>query len=142
MFGTVFVYRTHLSPTTPDAARAEFAGVSLRIEIATTTADQEKGLGGRTYVPPDYGMLFVFQKADRYGFWMKDTRVPLDIFWLDTQGHVVWIAADVATSTYPNVFFPPVPAQYVLETAAGFVRDHGVATGTPLLLKNFPFVLQ
>jgi uncharacterized membrane protein (UPF0127 family) len=71
---------------------------------------------------------------------MKDTLVLLDIFWLDSKGQVVSIAQDVATSSYPNVFYPSAQARYVLETAAGFARAHTVATGTPLRLKNFPTV--
>lgn len=115
---------------------ATFAGVSLKIELATTTAAQERGLGGRPAVPSDYGMLFVFPQDGRYGFWMKDMEVPLDIFWLDDKGQVVTIAADVATSTYPGAFFPSAPARYVLETAAGFAKAHDVATGTPLTLRG------
>ncbi len=143
VIGGVFFYRTY----TPSEAvvpegftTGTFAGVSLRIELATTTAAQERGLGGRTNVPVGYGMLFVFPKSGFYGFWMKDTLVPLDMFWLDGQGHVVYQARDVATSTYPNVFFPSAPAKYVLETAAGFARAHTLATGTPLLLKDSPSV--
>ncbi len=133
--GTILlVYRT--SPT------AEFGGVSLRIDYATTEVAREKGLGGRINIPNDYGMLFVFPKSERYGFWMKDMFVPIDIFWLDDKGQVVSIVQDAATSSYPNVFYPTVPARYVLETAAGFAREHSVATGTPLLLKNFPSVSE
>lgn len=136
--GALFVYKT----TPPVVPVAEFGGVSLRIEYALTKAEQERGLGGRESIPSDYGMLFVFPKDDKYGFWMKDTLVPLDIFWIDAKGQVVSIARDVATSSYPNVFYPSVPARYVLETAAGFARDHTIATGTPLLLKNIPSVSE
>ncbi len=135
----LFFYRTHApaaAPTAPGLTTAEFGGVSLRIELATTTVAKEKGLGGRTSVPSDYGMLFVFLKDDYYGFWMKDMRVPLDLFWLDDKGQVVSIAEDVATSSYPRAFYPTSPARYVLETAAGFARTHGVATGTPLILRG------
>lgn len=121
---------------------ASFGGVSLRIEFATTSAAREKGLSGRKSIPNDYGMLFVFPKDDYYGFWMKDTLVPLDIFWLDAQGHIISFSPDVATSTYPNVFYPSALARYVLETSAGFALTHGIATGTPLLLKNFPSVSE
>ena len=121
---------------------AEFGGVSLNIEYATTSAARELGLGGRTSISDKYGMLFVFPKDDFYGFWMKDTLLPLDIFWLDYKGHVVYIASDVATSSYPNVFYSTEPARYVLETIAGFARTHGVTKGTRLLLKNFPIVSE
>jgi uncharacterized membrane protein (UPF0127 family) len=133
---TLFIYKT------PTSVIAEFGGVSLRIDYATTPVEREKGLGGRTSVPADYGMLFVFLKDDKYGFWMKDMLVPIDIFWLNAQGQVVSIAEDVTISTYPSVFYPNMPARYVLETAAGFAQAHSVATGTPLLLKNFPTVTE
>ena len=87
-------------------------------------------------------MLFSFPKDGRYGFWMKDTLVPLDIFWLDEQGRVVSIAEQVAPATYPDVFYPSAPARYVLETAAGFAQAHAIKTGTPLLLKNLKSVTQ
>ncbi len=134
----LFSYRTERA----SLAIGEFGGVSLRIEYVTTDAARMRGLGGRESIPRDYGMLFVFPKADTYGFWMKDTLVPLDIFWLDTKGQVISIAENVATSSYPNVFYPSAPAYYVLETVAGFAREHGIATSTKLVLKNFPTVSE
>ena len=110
------------------------------IDFATTTAARELGLGGRRSIPSNYGMIFVFPSDSLYGFWMKDTLIPLDMFWLDPKGHVVYVARDVATSSYPNVFYPTVPARYVLETVAGFARAHDVKIGTVLLLKNYPIV--
>jgi uncharacterized protein len=135
-------YRTSSTPAARKSPTAEFGGVSLRIEYATTSEARERGLGGRTEIQKDYGMLFVFPKDGLHGFWMKDTLVPLDIFWLDAQGHVVSIAAGVVTSSYPHVFYPTEPARYVLETAAGFARAHQVIIGTPLILKNLPTVSE
>lgn len=135
----VYIYRTptHVAPTVPAGwAVGQFGGVSLRLELATTTTARELGLGGRTSLPSDYGMLFVFPKADRYGFWMKDTLVSLDIFWLDTQGQVIWMAQDVQPNSYPNVFYPSSSAISVLETNAGFAALHAIATGTPLVLQK------
>jgi uncharacterized membrane protein (UPF0127 family) len=71
---------------------------------------------------------------------MKDTLVPLDIFWLDSKGQVIHIEKDVATSTYPTVFYPDTPARYVLETAAGFATLHNIDIGAQLDLKNWPTV--
>lgn len=121
---------------------AEFAGVSLRLEFATSTEARERGLGGRVALAPNEAMLFAFTESDRYGFWMKDTLIPLDIFWLDDKGQVIYFEPDVATSTYPRVFYPSAPARYVLETAAGFARAHGVTVGTSLRLQNFPSVSE
>lgn len=140
----LFAYRTLIPPGPPvgQGAAAEFGGVSLRLEYATTTTAREKGLGGRESLPDDYGMLFVFPEYGYYGIWMKDMLVPIDIFWLDADGHVVSIKQDVATSTYPNVFYPSAPARYVLETSAGFAEEHGVEKDPSLLLKNFKRVSE
>jgi len=137
---------TVLYKTTPPGETwesvADFGGVSLKLEYATTSLARERGLGGRVNVPEDTAMLFVFPQDDRYGFWMKDMRVPIDIFWINSQGQVVYLEQDVATSTYPNGFYPTISARYVLETAAGFARAHGIHTGTPLELKKFPTVTE
>ncbi len=132
-----YVYKTDSTKTI-----AKFGNVSLRIEYALTEAQREQGLGGRETLPNDYGMLFVFPRDGYYGFWMKDTLVPLDMFWLDDKGQVVYVARDVATSSYPNVFYPTAPARYVLETFAGFADAHSIATDTPLQLKSFPTVSE
>lgn len=138
---TLFFYRTNSLVLEP-AIVGEFGGVSLRIDVASTSEAQAKGLSGRARIPGDYGMFFVFQKDGMYGFWMKDMLVPIDIFWLDDKGQVISITEEVATSSYPNVFYPSAPARYVLETAAGFARTHTIATGTLLYLKNFGGVLK
>jgi uncharacterized protein len=141
----LFAYKTSVPPAEPAAqvgSDAQFGGVSLRLVYATTSASRERGLGGRTSLASDEAMLFVFPKDDFYGFWMKDILMSLDMFWLNAQGQVISIAGDVATSSYPNVFYPTAPARYVLETVAGFARSHAINTGTSLHLKNFPSVVQ
>ncbi len=138
----VVVAFVYLYKTEPLPAVAEFGGVSLRIEYATTPEDREMGLGGRSEIPKDYGMLFVFPIDDMHGFWMKDMLVPIDIFWLDDKGQVVFIMADVSPSSYPNVFYPTTPARYVLETVAGFASEHDINVGAQLELKKFPTVSE
>ncbi|MGH7175387.1 MAG: DUF192 domain-containing protein [Minisyncoccia bacterium] len=134
LWAAFFIYRTPSGAS----SKGKFGDVSLTLEYATTTAEQELGLGGRTSLPSDYGMLFVFPDDERWGFWMKDTLVPLDMFWLDDQGQVIWMEQGVATDTYPAVLYPPEPARYVLETAAGFAMAHDIATGTPLIISKWP----
>ena len=120
----------------------EFGGVSLIIELATSTQAQVRGLSGRQSIPNSYGMLFVFDDEEMHGFWMKDMQMPIDIFWLDTKGHVVGVRSNVATSTYPSVFYPPEPVRYVLETSAGFAVKNNIATGTQLVLPNLRGVFK
>lgn len=97
---------------------------AMRFEIVTDPIEQERGLGGRTNIPANYGMLFVFPKDGNYGFWMKDMLAPIDIIWLSDSGTILGIEDSVAPSTYPSVFYPPHPVRYVLETRAGEARTH------------------
>lgn len=129
---------THFSDQPPP--HATFGGVSLTLELATSTAAREQGLGGRSSLPKDHGMLFVFEKLDQYGIWMKDMHIPIDIFWLDDKRQVVYLAQDVSPETYPDVFYPSMPALYVLETNAGLAREHSITVGTVLELKNLTTV--
>ncbi|MDE1965823.1 MAG: DUF192 domain-containing protein [Patescibacteria group bacterium] len=132
VLGYLFTGQYRTQSASAALAYASFSGNAIDLEIATSTADQARGLGGRASIPDDYGMLFIFPKDDTYGFWMKDMLAPIDIFWLSDSGRVVSMKTDVSPSTYPNVFYPDSPARYVLETRAGYAAAHGI-TGTSTL---------
>lgn len=104
----------------------------IKAYIADTMELQEKGLGGRESIASDQAMLFVFGIPAPYGFWMKDMRFPIDIFWLDPSKHVIFIKEDALPSSYPEIFIPDSPAEYVLETPAGFVGENNLKIGTEI----------
>lgn len=91
----------------------------FKFEIVDTVEARAQGLSGRSHIPENYGMLFVFDQDDVYGFWMKDMLVAIDILWIDSNGVLVGIEKNVAPDTYPAAFYPPQPIRYVLETAVG-----------------------
>lgn len=104
-------------------------GRTVHVELATTPAAQERGLGGRTSLAPGTGMLFVFPQDGMYDFWMKDMRFPIDIIWMQSDGTVIYIVPDLAPDTYPHGYGPKTPARYVLEVPAGFAAAHHVQAG-------------
>ncbi|MBP9738381.1 DUF192 domain-containing protein [Candidatus Saccharibacteria bacterium] len=101
-------------------------GQSLNVEIANTSQKREQGLCCRESLPSDQGMLFVYDSPGDYRFWMKDTQIPLDMFWIDVSKHVVHIEENVQPDSYPQTFGTSTPAQYVLETNAGFAKEYGI----------------
>ena len=118
--------------TIPTVSLAEFS-----IEVADTGEARTQGLSGREEVPERFGMLFVFPEAGRYGFWMKDMRVAIDIIWLAEDGTVLAIDEAVSPETYPHSFYPPQPVRFVLETKAGEAQRSGWEVGTKLDISNY-----
>jgi uncharacterized protein len=109
-------------------------GTRVRVEVADTDRARGRGLMFRDAVPENEGMLFVFDTPDRYGFWMKNVRAPLDIVWLDDQYRVVWIVQNAAPCDREPcpTYVPETAALFVVELTGGFARRHGVAVGDAL----------
>jgi uncharacterized membrane protein (UPF0127 family) len=114
-----------------NTVRIAFAGVTLTVELAKTSAEQERGLSYRDSMPPDHGMLFLFDSEANWGFWMHEMRFPLDIIWFNSQRQAVYIQQSLQPCTPQNcpVFIPSAKAMYVLEVNAGFVESHDVTLG-------------
>lgn len=104
----------------------------LKVQIATTSQQKERGLCCRDSLPENFGMLFVYEKPGDYHYWMKNTRIPLDIIWLNAQKKIVHIEQNVQPSSYPQRYGANTPSQYVIETNAGYVKRHSVKIGDQL----------
>lgn len=98
------------------------SGHTYNLTLATTPQAQARGLGGRSAMPSNQGMLFTFSNPGLECFWMKGMRFSLDMIWLNKQKKVVYVQSNVAPSTYPNSFCPTLPAKYVIELDAGQVE--------------------
>ncbi len=104
----------------------------LLLEFAITPAERSLGLGGRSYLAEGTGLLFIFDKSDTYGIWMKNMLFPIDVAWLDSKYKIIHIEHDIQPFSYPETFYPSSPARYILETNAGFFDKNGISTGTTL----------
>lgn len=121
---------------TPGYAQAEVIihGHTIRVDLADTEAKQELGLGNRTHLAPDRGMLFPYAEEGHPAFWMKRMHFPIDMIWLDNDT-VVHIAANVpppAPGTPDRelpVYRPKALANFVLELAAGRAHALGLHVG-------------
>lgn len=112
----------------------ELDGHSFSIEVADTDATREHGLMDRTQMDADHGMLFVFQDDAPRAFWMKNTKIPLDMLFFDAERRLVSVQHNVPPCTAdPCPAYPSgAPARYVLELNGGQARTLGVTSGDEL----------
>lgn len=104
--------------------------VTVGIDVADTTLKKMRGLMFRSSLPENEGMLFVFDKPGRYGFWMVNTTIPLDAIHLSSNGTVVDIIKMDPCGFECRVYSPKADAQYVLEVNQGFSERHNIAIGS------------
>lgn len=101
----------------------------INIEIAKTSQEKARGLCCRDSLGENNGMLFVYDKPGFYSFWMKDTKIPLDIYWINSDKRIIHIEENVLPASYPKAYVSKQMAQYVLETNAGFTKKYDIAVG-------------
>lgn len=101
----------------------------LSVEVADTVEKRERGLSGHRKLLENEGMLFIFEKSDRWMFWMKNMNFAIDILWISESGTVSEITRDVSPESYPNVFSPQDAAKFVLEVSSGWAERHGIREG-------------
>ncbi len=120
----------------PDASQAETdqgpagmititlpGGAIIHAELADTPQKRAEGLMYRTHLGSDRGMLFTFLEAQAWTFWMKNTKIPLDIIWLNEKKQIIHIEPNVPVCTNQDdscpQYRPNHDALYVLELAGG-----------------------
>lgn len=131
---TAWYYARH-----PLGAKVIINEHTIHVEVAVTNAEKEKGLGYRDSLPVNTGMLFVYQNKDRYGFWMKDMRFPLDFIWI-TGNTVVDVSQNIPQpdndTVQPVNVAPNVPVDKVLEVNAGVIKSLGIHVGDTVQFTN------
>ena len=102
-------------------------GKTTKVEVARTEKEKERGLMFRERMGKDEGMLFVYEREERLSFWMKNTRLPLSIAFIDKGGRIVDIqdmepfSLETHTSAHP--------ATYALEMNRGWFAGEGIKVG-------------
>lgn len=98
-------------------------GTVITAELADTTEERARGLMFRPSLEKNRGMLFTFAEPQPWSFWMKNTRISLDIIWMDGNKRIVHIERRVPTCSRTDdgcpQYQPNENALYVLELAAG-----------------------
>lgn len=119
-----------------DAPWVELAGHRFQVEVAADDASRTRGLMFRDSMAADHGMLFVFEHEQPLAFWMKNTRIPLDILYFDAERRLVSAAENTPPCSagdrcpsYPS----KGPARFTLELNAGTAHQLDIQPGTELV---------
>lgn len=101
---------------------------TFTVELAQTTPERARGLMFREHLEADAGMLFLFDSMQVQSFWMKNTKLPLDMLFIDDEGRIVGIVENAEPMTLePRTVGKP--SRYVLELNAGTCRRLGIEAG-------------
>ena len=114
----------------------------LSVEVVSTPSSQALGLSGRASLKDSQGMLFDFGQRVRPAFWMKDMNFGLDIIWV-SGGKIIGITGNVpapdsnqkSQDSNLKLYYPPSPADMVLEVNAGWSGTNRIKIGDEVRLQ-------
>lgn len=110
----------------------KIANQKVKVDLALSETEKNKGLGGRESLKENEGMLFVFDETGKYPFWMKDMKFAIDIIWIGENKEIIYIKKNATPESYPESFEPENPTmdtKYVLEVPAGFSDKNNLKIG-------------
>ena len=103
------------------------ARLELTVEVARTAAERSHGLMFRDDLAEERGMLFVYQRETKVGFWMKNTKIPLSIAFIAADGTILETKEMKPLSNALNA--PARAYRYALEVNRGWFERHGLGSG-------------
>lgn len=101
---------------------------SIEIEIADDEQSRAQGLMYRKSLPQNAGMLFVQDREEMQSFWMKNTYIPLDMVFANSEKKIVTIRANAAPLEEWS-YSSSLPSLYVVEVNAGYCAAKGISEG-------------
>ena len=116
--------------------------LEFSVEVAANAEQRIRGLSGRASLDPRTGMLFIFEKPERFRFWMKQMEISLDIVWIGSNCEVVDVSENVP---FPDKetpledlprYSPESRAKFVLEINGGEAADLGLGIGDKVEFLN------
>lgn len=111
----------------------------FEVEVAENFLQQTRGMMFRKSLQEDKGMLFIFSKEAIYLFWMKNTKIPLDIIWINSDNKIVFIAENSLScdnSKCPQII-PPQKAKYVLEINGKLCQKLNIKVGDSVNINTY-----
>ena len=117
-------------------AEVTIAGKVLNVYLAETPLEKEVGLSAFGSISNDQGMLFVYDSAQKPGFWMKDMKFSIDIIWTNNF-EVIGITKNlpVEKSKELTKYYPNIDIDRALEVNAGWSEKNKIKIGDRIEIK-------
>lgn len=114
---------------------------TVSVYVARSEDEKARGLSGRPGLKKNEGMLFIFDKSERHGFWMKDMKFPIDIIWIRDRKIVgveknippPALNSSVSGDQLLKIYYPPEPVDMVLEMSSGGAEFIGAWAGNNII---------
>lgn len=110
---------------------------TLAVRLAVSKEELDRGLKHVRHLPPDDGMLFIFDEDQDHTFWTKDTSLALDLIFIDLRMEVVGVVRNVRPMSETTRSCGRL-SRYVLEVNAGWADAHGIDTGARAAFTDVP----
>lgn len=121
-----------------DTAEIEIGSRRIKVELAQSPEQQQKGLMYRESLEADKGMLFIFPAEEKLSFWMKNTYIDLSIAYIGKNLKIVDIQEMKATTPLetgtPPSYPSKKPAMYALEMPKHWFKKSNIKVGQSLKL--------
>ncbi len=108
--------------------------------MADTPEKSELGLMYRKEMAKDHGMIFDFGEPKETSMWMKNTLIPLDMVFFDTDGKVMTVVENARPHSL-RLIDPGMPVKGVIELNGGVAKEDGIKPGDMIhhkIFKNAP----
>jgi len=106
--------------------------VEMEAEQALTDRQIKTGMMFRKTMGNNEGMIFVFERPKRQGFWMKNCLVPMSAAYIDPQGRINEIVK-LEPHNSNSVMSRSFQIQYVLEAPRGWFKENGLGPGVTIM---------
>ena len=135
------------TPVAQETKTVKIGNSSIKVDVAGTDAERQKGLSGRSSLEKNEGMLFVINNKATPTFWMKDMKFAIDIIWILSSsgdvktGKIIQIDKNVEPPAFNTpdsklkLYSPKSAVDYVLEVNSGYSDLHNIKVGDAIIIE-------
>lgn len=109
--------------------------ITVSLEVAESDSKKAYGLMNRTQLGEDRGMIFIYDSEANRTFWMKDTLIPLDIIFLNSELEIINIEPAKANQTSER-YRSQEPSQYIIEMNRGWAESNNISSGDAFVVNE------